>query len=83
MEFKIIDNGKEIVCNIIKLFRDESNDINYVIYTDGSVDSDEKLCIYSSRYIFDNGEFVLLPIENDFEWNLIDNILESINKGGN
>jgi len=81
MNFKIYENNKEIICNIIKIFRDDSNDINYIIYTDGTVDEDGELEIYASRYVIENNNYILADIENDYEWNLIDNILESMNKG--
>ena len=81
MNFKIYENNKEIVCNIIKIFKDESNDINYIIYTEGTKDEDGELEIYASRYILENNNYILADIENDYEWNLIDNMLESMNKG--
>ena len=81
MNFKIYEDNKEIVCNIIKIFKDDSYDINYVIYTDGTKDEDGELEIYASRYILENNNYILTDIENDYEWNLIDNMLESMNKG--
>lgn len=83
MKFKVIEDGKEIECNIIKMFRDGSNNINYVIYTDGTKDENGKLEIYSSRYDIEGNDFVLKPIENDYEWNLIDNMLSTIESGDN
>ena len=38
MNFKVIDDGKEIECNILFTFKDETSSINYVIYTDGIMD---------------------------------------------
>ena len=81
MNFKIYEDNKEIVCNIIKIFKDDSNDIKYIIYTDGTKDEDGELEIYASRYILENNNYILTDIENDYEWNLIDNMLESMNKG--
>lgn len=83
MKFKVIEEGKEIECNIIKAFRDESNSINYIIYTDGTTDANGDLEIYSSRYDLEGNEIILKPIENDYEWNLIDNILATIESGDN
>ena len=77
MNFKIIENGKEIICEIILTFRDDNNDINYIVYTDGTKDETGELEIYASRYIIDNNQYILKDIENDYEWNLIDNMLES------
>ena len=81
MNFRIYEDGKEIVCNIIKIFKDDSNDINYIIYTDGTKDDDGELEIYASRYIMENNNYILKDIESDYEWNLIDNMLDSMNKG--
>lgn len=77
MDFQIIENGKKINCNIVMTFKDDSNDINYIVYTDGTKDSDGDLELYASRYILKNNEYILEPIENDSEWNLIDNMIES------
>ena len=77
MNFKIIENGKEIVCDIVLTFRDDNNDINYIVYTDGTKDETGELEIYASRYVIDNNQYVLKDIKNDYEWNLIDNMLEA------
>lgn len=77
MEFKIIENGKQIDCKIVLTFRDDNNNINYIIYTDGTRDDNGELEVYASRYIIDNDSYILKDIENEYEWNLIDNMLES------
>lgn len=77
MNFKIIEDGKEIVCDIVLTFRDDNNDINYIIYTDGTKDEYGELEIYASRYKMVEGSFILEEIVNDYEWDLIDNMLES------
>lgn len=77
MNFKIIQEGKEIVCNIVLTFRDENNDINYIVYTDGTKDENDELEIYASRYNLVENSYILEEIENDYEWDLIDNMLES------
>lgn len=77
MNFKVIENGKEIICDIILTFRDDNNDINYIVYTDGTKDENRELEIYASRYIVSNGNYILEEIKNDYEWDLIDNMLEA------
>ena len=72
MEFSIINDGKEIKCKSILVFRDDNNDINYIVYNEENDDN-----IYAARYILENDEIVLEPIEHEQEWNLIDNMLES------
>lgn len=81
MNFKLIENGEEINCDVICIFRDDNNDINYVVYTDGTKDADDELEVYASRYIEKDGKYILEAIENDSEWNLIDNMLESKFRG--
>ena len=77
MNFKVIENGKEIECDILLTFRDESNDINYIVYTDGTKDDEGDLEIYASRYVIKDNDFYLEEIKTESEWNLIDNMLES------
>ena len=77
MKFKITNDDREIECEIVLTFRDDSNNRNYIVYTDGTKDSNGELKLYSSRYIVDKGNFILGEIENDYEWNLIDNMLLS------
>lgn len=81
MNFKIYQDGKEITCDIILTFRDNNNDINYIVYTDGTKDSEEDLEVYASRYVVKDNNYYLEPILNEFEWNLIDNMLEAKYKG--
>ena len=77
MDFKVFDGEKEIICDVLLTFKDNNNDINYIVYTDGTKDENEELEIYASRYILENDKIILKDIENDYEWDLIDNMLES------
>lgn len=77
MNFKIIEDGKEIICDIVLTFRDENNNINYIVYTDGTKDENGELEIYASRYKLVDDSYVLEGIKNDYEWDLIDNMLEA------
>jgi len=81
MKFKIISKGKEIECDILFTFRDNNNDINYIVYTDGTVDLENELLIYASRYVLENNNYILKDIENEYEWNLVDNMIDLKNKG--
>ena len=77
MNFKIIDNGKEIECKILLTFKDDNNKISYIVYTDGTKDSEGNEEIYASRYTLKDNSYILQPIEKDYEWDLIDNMLEN------
>lgn len=81
MNFKVMYNGDEIECKILLTFRDEANDINYIVYNDGTRDFRNEEEIFASRYIVEDGNFILSEIEHDYEWDLIDNMLESKFKG--
>lgn len=80
MTFKVIQNNEEIICNIVLTFRDDNNGISYIVYTDGTKDENNNLEVYASRYKLENDNYILEDIENDYEWNLIDNMLESKSK---
>ncbi len=77
MKFAIIKDGKEIECEILFTFHDDSNDLNYIVYTDGTKDSDDELEILAARYKEKDKKYILEEIKTDFEWNLIDNMIES------
>ena len=76
MKFEILDQtGNKINCNVVGMFKDEVKDINYIVYTDGTRNNDGKLEIYASRYTKQKDSFVLSDIEEDEEWDLVDNFL--------
>lgn len=81
MNFKVIENGKEIECEVLLTFSDDNNDINYIVYTDGTKDENGELEVYASRYKKIGEDIVLDAIQNESEWNLIDNMLESKFRG--
>ncbi len=78
MKFKIIDGDKEIICDIVMTFN--NNNIDYIVYTDGTKDDNGDLEIYASRYVLNNDQYILNPIEDDSEWDLVDEMLESVSK---
>ena len=47
MNFKIIENGKEIICDILFTFSDENNNIDYIVYTDGTKDEEINVAVTS------------------------------------
>ena len=75
MEFKILEDGKEIKCKSILVFKDDNNDINYIVYKEENNDE-----MYASRYSIIDKNIVLQAIENEYEWNLIDNMIEKSGK---
>lgn len=77
--FTIIDeNGKEIECEVIFTYEDEKTETNYIAYTDNTLDDEGNTKVYASTFDPEEDDPVLLPIESEEEWNLIENILESL-----
>lgn len=81
MGFKIIVDNEEINCKIVTTFKDEKNNINYIVYQDGTRDNEGKLENFASRFILKDGQYILNPIEEEYEWDLIDGVLQSKLKG--
>lgn len=73
MKFKLDDNQE---CNVIKTF--SNNGVNYVIYTDSERDENNELVIHASRYIFDGTKMILNDIEEEKEWDLIDEEIKKL-----
>ena len=71
MSFKVVENGIEIECKIVLKFRDENNDKNYIVYKEDGNDE-----LFASRYSVIDDRIVLDEIETEYEWNMIDNMLE-------
>ena len=77
--FTIIgDNGEEIKCEILFTYEDEKTKKNYMAYTDNSLDDEGNTKVYASIFNPEEENPVLLPIETDEEWKLIEGILTSL-----
>ena len=70
------DKGKEFNVEVLLTFESTENDKTYIIYTDHSKDIDDKEKVYAG--IYDEKKSILNPIENKEDYNLIENILSSI-----
>mgnify|MGYP005778588535 CR=1 FL=1 len=78
-KFKVIDkDGNEIECEVLFTFESDETKKNYIVYTDNTKDEIGNIKVYAS--IFDpNSETTKLdPIETEEEWNIIENILETL-----
>lgn len=64
----VLENGEKVSCKIIA--KVSNNDIDYIIYDDGKD-------ILASRYIVENSQIKLLPIEKEEEWDFIDEYLNN------
>ena len=77
--FTIIgDNGEEIKCEILFTYEDEKTKKNYIAYTDNTEDEEGNTKVYASIYNPEEENPVLLPIESEEEWKIIEGILTSL-----
>lgn len=78
-EFIIVnDEGKEVKYEILFTYEDEKTKKNYMAYTDNTQDDDGNTKVYASIYNPEEENPVLLPIETDEEWKMIEAILTSL-----
>ena len=73
----LMNNGEVKDYDIILTFTLDDDKKEYIIYTDNEKDGDGFIKIHAGIYNEDNKES-LLPIKNDEEWSLIEEILEKI-----
>ena len=72
------DNGEEIKCEILFTYEDEKTKKNYIAYTENTLDDEGNTKVYASIFNPEEENPVLLPIETDEEWKLIEGILTSL-----
>lgn len=78
-EFMMVnDEGKEVRYEILFTYENEKTKKNYMAYTDNTQDDDGNTKVYASIYNPEEENPVLLPIETDEEWKLIEAILTSL-----
>lgn len=75
------DEGKEVKYEILFTYEDEKTKRNYIAYTDNSLDDEGNTKVYASIYNPLEENPVLLPIETDEEWKMIEAILTSLSSG--
>ncbi len=72
------DDGKEVKCEVLFTYEDEKTKKNYIAYTDNTLDDDGNTKVFASIFNPEEENPVLLPIETDEEWKLIEGILTSL-----
>lgn len=75
------DKNEEIEVEILFTYVSKENDKTYIIYTDHSKDSDGKVKVYAG--IYDESESMLNPVTDKEDFNMIENILSSIESKNN
>ena len=73
----ILPNGKKQEFDVIFTFKNENTEKDYIVYTDNSIDQENKLRIYASIYDPLTLEFLGNP-ETSEEWNEIYRLLDKI-----
>lgn len=73
----ILKNGNKKEYDVILTFKNEKNSKNYIVYTDNSIDNENKLKIYAAIYNPFTNEFVGVPDSKD-EWYDIYRLLDKV-----
>jgi len=76
------ENGEEHVCEVIFTFDSEEFGKSYVLYHvlgENDTDDDEEVEIHASAFVpsEDNEDGELMPIEDDAEWEMIEEMLNT------
>ena len=74
----INDEGEEILCTALCTFEQEDTGKNFVIYTDGSIDENGNIRIYSSIYDPNDENMNLIPIEDPEDWELVESVMTEL-----
>jgi hypothetical protein len=70
------DKNEKIKCEILHTFK--HNNDNFIFYSDGTLNENNELNVLANKYITNNNELNLLPI-NDDEWDIVDKEWSKIN----
>ena len=63
LQFEKIENNKKILCEVIATYHEDSNNKDYVVYTDNNI-TNNKLNIYYSLYKLVNNNIVLIDTKD-------------------
>lgn len=69
------ENGKKIKLNVIDIIAIEELNKEYIIYT---IEGDNSDNIYASILIEDETTYTIKTIENDEEWEIVQNIINEM-----
>ena len=77
--FSMVDeNGNKITYDVLFTFESEETNKNYIVYTDGTKDSDGQIQVYASIYDPTDPHSKLEAIETEKEWKVIQTILDTL-----
>lgn len=72
------EEGKEVECEILFTFDSDETKKSYIVYTDNTLDEEGNTKVYASVYDPTGQNPSLMPIEDEKEWQVIENILASV-----
>lgn len=72
------DKGEKIECNILFTFDSKKTNKNYIVYTDNTKDNAGNIKVYASIYDPSGNDKSLIPIENEEEWKVVEDLLSSL-----
>lgn len=77
--FTVTDkSGKTIEYEILFTFDSEETRKSYIVFTDNGLDEEGNIVTYAATYDKNGETLELQDIETDAEWNVIENLLASI-----
>jgi uncharacterized protein YrzB (UPF0473 family) len=68
-------NGKEFECEVWFTFESDDTKKNYIVYTDNETDESGNIKVYASIYDPLQEPTELLPIEDEKEWKMVEDLL--------
>jgi uncharacterized protein YrzB (UPF0473 family) len=75
------DSGEEVKCEALFTFDSDETKKSYIVYTDNTTDNEGNLKVYASTYNPEEKNPILIPIETDKEWKIIETILGELQAG--
>ena len=76
--YTILSNGTKIEYKVILTVNDEKNNKNYVVYTDNTLDKNNKLRLYTAMYDLKSTNPYLGEPSTKEEWIYITNIINKV-----
>lgn len=76
------DRGESIPCRVLFTVENDKNGKNYIVYTDDSTMDNGDVRTYASIYTkSDDDTLQLHPVKDKSEWDFIEKVLNSLQKG--
>ena len=72
------DFGEDVQCEILFVYEDEETGVNYIAYTDNTMDEEGNTKVYASRFDPTKENPTLYPLESAEEWEKMEQLLASL-----